>query len=375
MIKQLKKYDIQTTPFLATKDWHLLNVQHQDLVILERRSGSYVGGPPELDSSWNYTIIPETDVALEFVDYSFGNPYGIINTECNIALEQQQYDPVIYEEGISGSGLFYPDDLKNLTGTYKRLMYQQILRAFYNNYHNPLQIFGMEKFDFQTSVMRRYLSNYFKVFTLPQQKFGDKIQEGSVLFVDNSFDDNYTVEDDCQGNLVASPNLFSRIQEVRHIENIFVDGVSLHECPAAIITPPITTGSFSVLANLTAPISTDLALMSQVPPFTMSLDWTDPFDNESGFYLYMAVRETTASLWSDYSQVFVTPANVTSSVFYYNYPMVSASFYIKAYNGLGLSDPSNTVIMAVTSSWIGAIRWEIWTDVWSNLTGSWGMYS
>jgi hypothetical protein len=133
MIKQLRKYDVQTTPFIATKDWQLRNVQHQDLVLVEVASELPIGSGDD------------TFVSLDFIDYNFNSIEGILNTACNIALEQQEFDPVIYEEGISGSGIFYPTEEKNLTGTYKRLIYHQVLRAFYNNYHNPLQIFGMTK--------------------------------------------------------------------------------------------------------------------------------------------------------------------------------------------------------------------------------------
>lgn len=354
MIKQLKKFDTQTTPFIATKDWHLLNVQHQDLILVEVNSETPVGD--------------DTFVSLEFIDYSFDSPYGLLNTDCNIALEQQDSDPVIYEEGISGSGLFYPDAAKNLTGTYKRLMYNQILRAFYNNYHNPLQIFGIEQLDFQTSGMQRYLSDYFRVFTLPQLKFGDKIAEGSVQFVDNTFDDNYTVIDDCQGNLIASPNLFSRIQEIRDFDNIYVDGTANYLCPDPVVSPP--TGSpFELTASL---MNAHVSGGCQTNPFTASLNWTDPFTNEDGFYIFMATLETTTSSWSDYNYALSTAANVTESLIYYNSPMVSASFYVKAFNMLGTSSASNISNINITCS--SGLVWNTWTDNWENLTGSWETY-
>ena len=372
MIKQLKKFDTQTTPFIATKDWHLLNVQHQDLVLYERRSGSYVAGPPELDSSWNYTVIPDTFVALEFIDYSFGNSSGVLNTSCNIALEQQDHDPVIYEEGISGSGLFYPTDPQNLTGTYKRLVYHQILRAFYNNYYNPLKIFGLETFDFQTSEMQRYLSNAFKIFTLPQPNCGDKIQPGSVVFVDNAFDDNYAVTDDSKGNLFAAPNLFAKLQEIRHIENTIVDADLAFTCPDPIVSPPV--GSLSLLANITSSTNYFTSGSCQSAPFTMSLNWTDPFNNESGFYIYIATKETPTSAWTDYNYALSTPANVTASRVYYNLPMVSASFYVVAWNALGFSELSNTASVYTTCSSDVITPWEAWADIWDTLNNNWETY-
>ncbi len=345
MIKQLKKFDIQTTPFIATKNWELLNIQHQDLVILEPYSAS--------------VLIEDTEVALEFIDYAFGNPYGLLNTSCDVALEQQNLDPVLYEEGISGSGLFYPDDAKNPSGTYKRLVYQQILRAFYNNYQNPLKVFGLESFDFQTSGMQRYLSSYFKIFTLPQEQFGDKIQEGTVVFVDNSFDDNYVVKDDCQGNLMASHNLFSRIQEVRHFENIIYNLESPNTCAAPVVNPPTSSGvSFTLTASLTASYGENYGLgyteSIQTNPFTMSLNWNDPFNNESGFYIYMATQFDSASSFTSYNFAGSVGPNVTESLVYYNSPFISASLYVVAWNGLGLSEPTNIVNLNITRSYSSA---------------------
>lgn len=221
MIKNLTKYDVKTTPFIASKNWHFLNSQNDDLVLLDVNSESPAG--------------EDTFVAVEFIDYNNDYLNGILNTSCNIALDQQTDDPVLYEEGISGSGLFYVDDVKNLNGTYKRLVYHQIIRAFYNNYHNPLQIFGLETIDFQTSGLKRYPASTFKVFSLPQIKFGEKMVEGSVTFVDNAFDDNYVINDDGQGNLIAAENLFSKIQEVRHIDNVIDSGSISYSC-----SPPST---------------------------------------------------------------------------------------------------------------------------------------
>src|ERR1035441_10304950 len=135
MLKQLKKTDVMTSPFRATKAWELYNVQNPDQVILEQDSAS--------------VVIPETPIALDYVDYLTGTP--LLNRECDIALEQQTEDVAVYEEGINGNNArFDPNTAeKNLnTGTYKTLLYNQMYRAFYNNYLNPTKIFGMENIDF-----------------------------------------------------------------------------------------------------------------------------------------------------------------------------------------------------------------------------------
>ena len=304
MIKQLRKYDIQNTPFVATKAWELLNVQHQDLVLVEVNSETPVGA--------------DTFVALEFINYTFGHPQGVLNTDCNIALEQQIADPVFYEEGISGSGLFYPSDRQNLNGTYTRLIYHQILRAFYNNYHNPLQIFGIENIDFQTSGMKRFLSDYFRVFRLEQQKFGEKITEGSVEFIDNTYDDNYTITDDCQGNLIAWPNLFAKVQEVRYIANDIREGFAGYDCPLPITGSP-------------------------EPPILLTGSLTSSI---SGGALVLPYLATDGVTWDDFTLRLNTPANVTWSVDTIATQILSASYYVTAYNSFGESAASNTIILS-----------------------------
>jgi hypothetical protein len=52
---------------------------------------------------------------------------------------------------------------------------------------------------------------------------GDRLVEGSIIMYDLSLDDNAIITDDKYGNLIIGKNLFSKIQEVRHIENIIVN--------------------------------------------------------------------------------------------------------------------------------------------------------
>lgn len=319
MIKQLKKYDIQTTPFIATKNWNLLNVQHQDLIILEQFSSSI--SPPTTSS------IPDTYIALEFVDYTFDTQQGYLNIDCNVALEQQTFDPVVYEEGISGSGFFSINDPQNPNGTFKRLVYHQILRSFYNNYHNPLQMFGLESVDFQTSGMQRYLSSIFKIFTIPQNNFGDKIQPGSVTFIDNAFDDNYTVKDDSQGNLLATPNLFSRTQEVRSIPNSIVDEIWVYECPSAITTAPDMPAELSAIAL----------------DFSNAYVWWSSSYGAAGYYLYRSGN--SGSLWE-----YLGATSLTGSYDTTLEQTSSYSYKVIAYNAYGMSPSSNTSSISTFAS-------------------------
>ncbi len=209
MIKRINNKNILTTPFVAIKEWTLFNTISDDLVLLETN---------------------DFFVAFEYVNYYISPP--VTNSICNIALQYNTNNDAQVEEGISGSGFFYPDtEAQNRTGTYKRLIYTQTAQAFYNTYNNPVQIFGMENIDFPLSRTNRNLGNQFLLFSIPQNIMGDKLVEGSIRMYDLFLDDNATIVDDKYGNLIIGNNLFSRIQEVRHIENIIVDGTADTNCP------------------------------------------------------------------------------------------------------------------------------------------------
>jgi hypothetical protein len=201
MIKNLKRSDVQTTPFIGTKPWVLTSFHNQDLVITEEKPN-------------------EIPVAQEFIDYEGGDNLPILNRECDIALEQQTPDKVIYEEGKKLDGTFDPEsDPKNNTGTYKRLIHRQIKNAFYNNWNNPTKMFGLENIDFQLSNTRKFLSDEFRIFNISSKYFGEKLLENTITLVDNALDDNFEIVDDGDGNIIAKENLFSRSQEVRIFYN------------------------------------------------------------------------------------------------------------------------------------------------------------
>ena len=220
MTKQINRQNFLTTPFVAIKQWELDNVNNEDLILLEPSAS----GVPILDTS----------LALEYIDYNTVTPS--LNRNCNISPEQQPYDLATYEQGISGSGLFNPNsETKNNTGTYKRLVYNQIGRSFYNNYKNPLQIMGMDNIDFPLSETNRNLTNQFLLFTIPQKIMGDGLVNGSIIMYDTEMDDNVNIYDDSNGNLIVGNNLFSKIQEVRPLGNIINVGTSSYSCP--VYTP------------------------------------------------------------------------------------------------------------------------------------------
>lgn len=212
MIKHISNKNILTTPFTAVKGWTLYNTISDDLVLLETN---------------------DFFVAFEYVNFYQTPP--ILDRICNIALQYNTNNDARIEEGISGSGFFYPDtEPQNKNGTYKRLVYTQTAQTFYNTYHNPVQIFGMDNIDFPLSRTNRNLGNQFLLFSISPQVMGDKIVEGSVRMYDLFLDDNATITDDGYGNLIVGNNLFSRIQEVRHIENIIVNGTADTNCPLPV---------------------------------------------------------------------------------------------------------------------------------------------
>jgi len=205
MIKSLKKYQIQTTPFNATKDWSINNKDNDNLLLTE----------------------DDYPIALEFIDYGGGDELPSVNSLCDIALEQQIYNSVKLNEGLKTTGIFYPEnDPKNLDGTYQRPIYNQIKTVFYNNYLDPIKIFGLENIDFELSKTKKLLSDKFILFNIPKNIFGDKIIPNSINIIDTTLDNDYIFTDDGNGNLLAGTNIFSHYQEIGEYENNFEEGSS-----------------------------------------------------------------------------------------------------------------------------------------------------
>jgi len=205
-----------------------VNIQNDDLVLIE---------PPDTS---------EFPLSLDYTDYNTGNP--IINRDCNIALEQQSGDVIIYQEGITGSGFFDPGiDSQNNDGTYKRLVHSQTKAAFYNKYQNPTRMFGMDYIDFPLSKTDRQLSDVFRIFNIPRRFFGERLVEKSIHLYDTSLDDNVEIHDDGYQNLIAGENLFSKVQEVREFTNIIIEETSDNGCFIPIVSSPVSANETSSL--------------------------------------------------------------------------------------------------------------------------------
>lgn len=323
MIKRIGQQNLLTTPFVTTKEWTLANVHNDDLLLVEQSS----------------SIGVEIPVALDYIDY-YGT-YPFLNRECNIALEQQTEDEAVYREGEKRTGTFYPDsEPKNTDGTYKRLIYFQNKQAFYNNWRNPIELFGLENIDLQLSNTERYLSDFFREFVIPKEIVGDRLTEGSVRLYDQTLDDNVDIFDDSYGNLVATKNLFSKIQEVRKLWNEIYSGSVNIGCPP--ITQSVPEAPTSLTASLTCSYSASLSGGYTGSYYTVNLSWRDNSTIEDGFYVWRYIQTSAESTWSLATNIATLGVNETTySDVIYNV-MASASYYVNAFNLVGNSTNTNT---------------------------------
>jgi hypothetical protein len=261
-------------------------------------------------------------------------------------LEQQDADRVIYHDAEKRTGDFYPDvEPKNLDGTYKRLVYNQINAMFYNTWKNPSQLFGMENIDFELGKTERHISDFFREFVIPKSLIGDKIVKGSVQLYENSLDDNVTITDDSYCNLIATKNLFSKIQEVRTFGNVIQSGASEFTCPVPVVDVP------DAASNLTGVLTGTGIAPNKTYPFTVDLSWNDNSTIEDGFKIYtkFTLDGTDWTEWNEIGDVF---SNVISyqTIIDEASNIISSSYYVTAYNGVGESTGSNIITLNISSS-------------------------
>ena len=290
MIKLLKKYQVQLTPFEATKDWSLSNVNNDDLLL------------PEDTGS-------EVAIAQEIIDYSSGFP--VDNYICDIALEQQDDDLAILEDGLKITGIFYPDiDPTNNDGTYKRSIYYQIRTMFYNMYRDPTEIWGLENIDFELSKTKRKLSDKFRLINIPRNVFGDKITPKSLNIFDNTLDNDYSITDDGNGNVFAGTNLFSHQQEIGEYKNEFDSSSASSYCD---LYNHITSSIDDLLIDFTGspyisgPYDTFEGYNTGSVPLNKGFGWSSPWniltpgypffliEAEDDFSTYIALGGSNAS--------------------------------------------------------------------------------
>ena len=208
MIKSLSKPDILVTPFNAQKKWVVDNLDPSDLIVWMSQS---------IDPITGITSSLTGSVSLTYIDYGDNSAqYPITNSYCDIALQQQENGYITYQKGVYNPYLIYPtasnisSTPKNLDGTYMNLVYAQNQQMYYNTFNNFTQTFGMESADLSTT--NRTITDTMDVFSIPQNKFGDKIVPNTVIITDNSLDKTYNIIDDGNCNLIFSGSVFSVIE-------------------------------------------------------------------------------------------------------------------------------------------------------------------
>ena len=309
MIKNLRLNNIQVTPFVATREWSLSNTLNDALILLD------------------ITGSGDTEYAIQWERVIYGDGLSPITaSEGSIALEQQNNDDVIYEEGISSSGIFYPDqEPKNNTGTYKRLVYNTINNMFYNDYKDPTKLWGLENIDIQRDAAKKFIGDKIRSFMIPQANFGEKVLEETVELTDNSLDNVYEITDDGNTNLYAKSNLFSRIQELCDFSN-YESGSYSTNCDYYVI-PTSPSGAITLSGSVSSSATFDTS--------SVYLVWTDPFTTETGFNIY---RKTGSVSFAKIGQT------VASTIAYTDSTVQTSSvydYYVSAFNSYGESTGSN----------------------------------
>lgn len=317
MLKSLHRNDTQTIPYIATKNWDLSNVANEDLILMEH-SGS--DGLP---------------VAIEYLDY--GPIHILVSYGCNLAKEQQDLDKVVPRSGLKTTGIFYPEsDPTNPDGTFQRVVYAQIVATFYNRYHDPTKIWGLEEIDFERSQTKRFVADKFKLLDVPQKVFGEKVLENTVTLYDTTTDNDYIITDDGHCNLFAGTNLFSHQQEIRHFKNEFAIGFD-YFCDGY----NNNTGSPGGDINLTASLWATPVLTASLYAGSQSLvTWSYELTNNDFFLLQRSVDSGTT--WpNNYllpsSSLQYIDAGVSSFNTYW-YRVAAASYY-----GIGLFSNTGSV--------------------------------
>lgn len=310
MIKQIKKFQIKLTPFDATKEWILSTTNNQDLLLMDDTSS-----------------FDEEPVALEFIDYpSITDTQATLNYECDIALEQQPDDLLTTRMGLNVSGLFYPDiDPTNPDKTYKRSIFYQVRTMFYNRFHDPTKVWGMDNIDFTLGKTKRKISDEIRLFDMPHRIFGDKLVPNTIVLHDNSLDVNYEITDDGFGNLIAGSNLFSRQQEVSQHDNWYQNGSSAVCSTYFALNPP------------DAPTLSGNVVTASLSVGTSSLNWNSTSLSSDGFVLQKSLDNM------NFLTLAILSGNVTS---YFDYPITaSVNYYYKinTFNNFGTSSYSNVV--------------------------------
>lgn len=238
MIKFLNKEDISATPFVVSKKWSSPGLGSNFLLTDTNYTTQSVGDnfplginytdfsdgltvPCFSSSSFNYydKLFSETSGSLRNYPcpmdfYSTINVSPVLNEEFNLLLEEDDGKFIKVETGIKVEKYvrFNPiSESRNSSGTYKRLIYDQIKNSYYNDVKDPTKILGLENIDTFLDGGNRPIGSQIKVATIPQSYYGDSIQKGTLRIHDQSQEQSMTLVDDGNGNVVTSGSVFEDI--------------------------------------------------------------------------------------------------------------------------------------------------------------------
>jgi hypothetical protein len=258
----------------------------------------------------------------------------------------QSQDKAKFKNGLKVSGLFYPEtDPQNQDGTYQRVVYAQVVQMFYNNYRDPTKMWGLEEIDFEKSQTKKFVSDKFKMFEIPQGVFGEKMIENTIQLFDTTTDNDYIITDDGHCNLFAGTNLFSHQQEIGKYLNEYLSGSS-GECDVYNTISPPDQPVLTAAYNLCSP--------------SVLITW-----NINGWPVTQYVVErstdgisyTTSQSFSGFTNLWLDTAISYSGTYWYR---------MYAVNLLGTSSMSNTASIVATN-----IFWDNDPDFW-NISASCG---
>ena len=187
MLKNLKINDTSTLPVGVSKQYRASNTLLDGLILYTSgsESGSLYGTSP----------------AYDYLNYS--SLSGSEFEEFPLAYTKQEADYAEFKIGQSGSGLFFAENEPiNKDGSYKRIVFDSINNFYFkNDIINPFSV-----------------ANELLIFTIPKEKFGDKILKNTFKMTDGRQDNGFSIIDDGVGNLISENLHYSDSQVIEYNE-------------------------------------------------------------------------------------------------------------------------------------------------------------
>lgn len=177
------------------------------------------------------------------------NKSWIVNATSSIQTVEEGYfvsSSYVFYDSASAAKYGQVAAVQNSNGTYKRLVYQLVKNAYYNE--NVAQSFGLETTD--PDKVFKVLQDTCVRITLPRVYFGEAILKDSVIIYDYSKDKNYTLYDDTYGNLYVDGTHFINYTDVT--SRIYsAPSINFFASPTSGFAPLTTVLSPSVTGNAT----------------------------------------------------------------------------------------------------------------------------